>query len=52
MVTNFAAGISPTRLIHQEVVDAMIQNGENMRKLLMLAINGIEQDRACVCHNA
>jgi 5'-methylthioadenosine phosphorylase len=50
MVTNFAAGISPARLVHQEVVDAMIQNGENMRKHLMLAINWIEQDRACVCH--
>lgn len=52
MVTNFAAGISPTRLSHQEVVDTMIQNGENMRKLLMQAMSLIETDRACACHSA
>lgn len=52
MVTNFAAGISPTRLLHQEVVDTMIQNGENMRKLLMQAMSWIETDRACTCQGA
>lgn len=50
MVTNFAAGISPTRLVHQEVVDTMMQNSENIRKLLMQAITWMEQDRACTCH--
>lgn len=52
MVTNYAAGISPTRLTHQEVVDVMMQNGENIRKLVMQAIAWIDQDRSCVCHHA
>lgn len=52
MVTNYAAGISPTRLTHQEVIDVMTRNGENIRKLLMQAISWIDQNRTCVCHNA
>ncbi|MDD4334670.1 MAG: S-methyl-5'-thioadenosine phosphorylase [Desulfotomaculaceae bacterium] len=51
MVTNFAAGISPVRLSHQEVVDTMSQNGESIRKLLMRAIGLIDGDRACACHS-
>lgn len=52
MVTNFAAGISPVRLSHQEVVDTMIQNGENIRKLLKQAMSWIDVGRACTCHSA
>jgi 5'-methylthioadenosine phosphorylase len=52
IVTNFAAGISPVRLLHQEVVDTMIQNGENIRKLLKQAISWIDIGRACACHSA
>lgn len=52
MVTNYAAGISPTRLTHQEVVDVMMQNGENIRKLVMQAIAWTDQNRFCVCHRA
>lgn len=51
MVTNFAAGISPARLSHQEVLDTMAQNAENIRKVLMQAISRIEADRACACHS-
>lgn len=51
MVTNFAAGISPVRLFHQEVVDAMTSNVENIRKLLMQAVAGIEDANACPCHS-
>ena len=50
MVTNFAAGISPTNLTHQEVLDTMRQNSENIRKLLLQAVLWIETDRPCVCH--
>ncbi|HCW51774.1 MAG TPA: S-methyl-5'-thioadenosine phosphorylase [Clostridiales bacterium] len=50
MVTNFAAGISPTRLTHQEVVDIMQENAHNLRKLVMEAIAGVEEDAACACH--
>ena len=49
MVTNFAAGISPTRLAHQEVVDSMMKNSANIRKLLMETIPRIQEDRACTC---
>ncbi|NLJ76688.1 MAG: S-methyl-5'-thioadenosine phosphorylase [Peptococcaceae bacterium] len=49
MVTNFAAGISADRLSHQEVVDTMIQNGENIRRLLMQVIEQVEEDSTCTC---
>ncbi|HOV78548.1 MAG TPA: S-methyl-5'-thioadenosine phosphorylase [Bacillota bacterium] len=52
MVTNFAAGISPTRLTQQEVLDVMTQNSENIRKLLMQALSWIDPERACECHCA
>lgn len=52
MVTNYAAGISPTRLVHHEVVDVMMRNSENTRKLLAQALAWIDQDRVCECHHA
>ncbi|OPX91917.1 MAG: 5'-methylthioadenosine phosphorylase [Pelotomaculum sp. PtaB.Bin013] len=52
MVTNYAAGISPTNLTHQEVLDMMVMNSENIRKLLMQAVVWIDPERACVCHHA
>lgn len=51
MVTNFAAGISPTNLTHQEVLDNMRLSGENIRELLMQTVLWIDQDRSCVCHH-
>ncbi len=49
MVTNFAAGISPSKLSHQEVVDMMAENAEKMRELIMRALSdaGVEQDCPC-----
>lgn len=52
MVTNYAAGISPTNLTHQEVLDTMAQNSENIRKLVMQAVAWIAPDRFCTCHHA
>ncbi len=49
MVTNFAAGISPAPLTHREVVDVMMQNSENIKKLLVQAITWIDPDRTCSC---
>ncbi|NPV25880.1 MAG: S-methyl-5'-thioadenosine phosphorylase [Firmicutes bacterium] len=49
MVTNFAAGISPTRLTHQEVLDVMKQNGENLRRLIMQAVAKLTEERYCDC---
>jgi 5'-methylthioadenosine phosphorylase len=50
MVTNYAAGISPTNLTHQEVLDTMRQNSDNIRKVLIQAVHWIDADRTCVCH--
>ena len=52
VVTNYAAGISPTNLSHQEVLDIMQQNGANIRNMLLQAVVWIETDRRCTCHNS
>ncbi len=52
MVTNFAAGISPTKLTHQEVLEVMAENAENLRKLAMKAISIIDPERTCLCQDA
>ncbi|MCL0081071.1 S-methyl-5'-thioadenosine phosphorylase [Peptococcaceae bacterium] len=52
MVTNQAAGISPTPLTHQEVLDIMAQNAENMRSLLLTTIAGLTPDQQCACQSA
>lgn len=53
MVTNFAAGISPTRLSHQEVLDVMGRNAANIQRLLMQVIDWLEDgNRACPCRGA
>ncbi|MFZ5898991.1 MAG: S-methyl-5'-thioadenosine phosphorylase [Bacillota bacterium] len=49
MVTNFAAGISPARLTHREVVEVMEVNAENLRKLIMYAVMAIDPERSCAC---
>lgn len=52
MVTNFAAGIAPGKLSHQEVVDMMAENAERLRALIMQAVSDLEEDRDCSCHLA
>lgn len=52
MVTNFAAGISPTKLTHQEVLDVMAENAENLRKVAMRTISLIDPERVCLCQDA
>lgn len=52
MVTNFAAGIAGYRLSHQEVVEMMKVQGENIRRLLMQAVEWIGTDRTCACQHA
>ena len=50
MVTNFAAGISPQALTHGEVLEAMAQNSKNIQKLIMKAIELINDDnKQCTC---
>ncbi|MFZ5591989.1 MAG: S-methyl-5'-thioadenosine phosphorylase [Bacillota bacterium] len=52
MVTNYAAGISSSKLSHQEVVEIMTDNGANLRRLLMRAISLLPPERDCACHHA
>ncbi|MDW7651548.1 MAG: S-methyl-5'-thioadenosine phosphorylase, partial [Bacillota bacterium] len=47
--TNFGAGISPTVLTHQEVLDVMAENVEKVRRLLMEAIPMLDEKRDCRC---
>lgn len=55
MVTNFGAGISASPLTHSEVVDTMGANSENIKKLIMAAIEEISiglEPKECCCHTA
>ncbi len=49
MVTNYAAGISPTPLTHQEVLDVMAANGDQLKSLLMSTLPLIPAQRGCHC---
>jgi len=48
-VTNWAAGISSTRLTHEGVLDVVAANVENIRELIFHVIESLEDDRACDC---
>lgn len=52
LVTNWAAGISPTPLTHREVVEAMAANTEKLRALLKKALELMPEGRTCKCHHA
>jgi len=49
MVTNFAAGISPNKLTHEEVVSFMQSNIIRLRKVITTAIERIPQESGCGC---
>jgi 5'-methylthioadenosine phosphorylase len=53
MVTNYAAGISPNPLTHQEVVETMQQTQGKLRELILAAItHAHEYQRECNCKSA
>ncbi|MBE0467740.1 MAG: S-methyl-5'-thioadenosine phosphorylase [Candidatus Desulforudis sp.] len=52
MVTNFASGISPHRLTHEEVVEAMQVNAAKIRSLIAATVALIKPERDCLCHHA
>ena len=53
IVTNMAAGISPTPLSHAEVVEAMGKSIKNMEKLITAFIAYNEPvEETCGCHEA
>ncbi|MCL4426557.1 MAG: S-methyl-5'-thioadenosine phosphorylase [Firmicutes bacterium] len=49
MVTNFASGISPTPLTHEEVLEVMAENGEKLKALAMGIIESLPVTRTCHC---
>lgn len=49
MVTNFAAGISPTPLTHTEVVEVMQANARSMRSLVMAVLDRLHPELGCQC---
>ncbi len=48
-VTNFAAGISPSKITHEEVIEIMDKNSEMIKKLLSKCIEMIPEDKTCEC---
>ncbi|MEW6399583.1 MAG: S-methyl-5'-thioadenosine phosphorylase [Bacillota bacterium] len=51
-VTNFAAGISPTPLTHEEVLQVMAANTARLRALLERAVEMVPPVRHCRCGRA
>lgn len=49
LVTNFAAGISPEKLTHQEVLEAMAANIGNVKKIMQQFIQLVPGEFACDC---
>lgn len=52
VVTNFAAGISETKLTHSEVAELMAKNIQRVKKLIFSAIPEIPKRRGCPCATA
>lgn len=52
MVTNFAAGISPKPLTHAEVLETMEKNTDNLKRLVMKAIDLMDTKQSCLCGSA
>ncbi|MGI6587654.1 MAG: S-methyl-5'-thioadenosine phosphorylase [Peptococcia bacterium] len=49
MVTNYAAGISPTMLTHEEVLEVTQQLNKDMSRLLMSVLAEITLEKDCEC---
>jgi 5'-methylthioadenosine phosphorylase len=52
VVTNFAAGISRSKLTHAEVAELMAANIERVKSLMFTAIPSIPERRSCPCGRA
>lgn len=51
MVTNFAAGISPTELTHQEVLDIMAEMSDKFKALILRTIEKLDPNQDLPCHH-
>ena len=49
MVTNMAAGISKTKLTHEEVLTTMAENSRHFKELLLTAVPRLDEDHDCAC---
>ena len=49
LVTNYAAGISPNVLTHEEVLEAMEEHGKKVNELFLACINGLPEEHDCNC---
>lgn len=49
LVSNFAAGVSPTALSHQEVLEEVARGKETLDRLLLAAAVEIGAERSCTC---
>lgn len=49
MVTNYAAGISGSHLSHEEVLDVMAKLSDDVKKMLLLTVEFLEDKRDCRC---
>ncbi|MFP4006060.1 MAG: S-methyl-5'-thioadenosine phosphorylase [Candidatus Hadarchaeia archaeon] len=52
IVTNYAAGISESKLTHDEVAEIMEENIEIVKDLILRALPQIPKERACGCGSA
>lgn len=52
LVTNYAAGISPSVLTHAEVLDVMQKNSGNFSRLIMATLESIPLEGNCLCRTA
>ncbi|HZK25490.1 MAG TPA: S-methyl-5'-thioadenosine phosphorylase [Oscillospiraceae bacterium] len=51
LCTNFAAGLAPQELTHQEVLDVMAENVDKVRRLLAEVIPRLGTERSCRCQS-
>jgi len=51
-VTNFAAGISPNPLTHEEVKQTLAENGANLQKLIINSLEDLDEIQNCLCAEA
>ena len=49
VVTNFAAGVYPSRISHEEVIEIMNEKNEILKKLLCKTLEIIPEDQMCDC---